>query len=43
MGVQVRVDPNDQFCLYGFSHGCSSCDAMLVSGTGLEGNPAAIL
>jgi hypothetical protein len=39
----MGVHPDDQIRLNGIAHGLSSLGAMLVSGTGLEGNPAAIL
>jgi hypothetical protein len=42
MGIQVRAGPDDQFCLCGLPMAVL-LGAMLVSGTGLEGNPAAIL
>jgi hypothetical protein len=43
LGVQMSVHPDNQIRLNGIAHCLSSLDAMLVSGTGLEGNPAAIL
>jgi hypothetical protein len=39
----MGVHCDDQIRFSGSIHGLSSLGAMLVSGTGLEGNPAAIL